>query len=92
MIETGSAEVVEVGRMAAPWSVHLTANWSGELRHNSFEMTSLLWCLEVSLHGPSEHEPTHSMLDSALAGRASLARFSGFEGYRRYGPNYGPLD
>jgi hypothetical protein len=53
-------------------------------------MTSLLWCLEVSLHGPSEHEPTHSMLDSALAGRASLARFSGFEGYRRYGPNCGP--
>jgi hypothetical protein len=27
-----------------------------------------------------EHEPAHSILDSALGGRAHMARFSGFEG------------
>jgi exodeoxyribonuclease V alpha subunit len=27
----GPAAVVEVGRMAVPWSIHLTAKWSGEL-------------------------------------------------------------
>jgi hypothetical protein len=50
----------------------------------------MVW-LEVSCTA-FEHEPAHSILDSALAGRAHMARFFGFEGIPNDGANCGPRD
>ena len=41
---------------------------------------------------PSRHEPTHPILDSAVAGRSHMARFSGFDGNPYDSANCGPRD
>jgi hypothetical protein len=69
-------------------STHLTAKLGSAFLSN--ELIAMV--AEVCLKRPSEHEPAHSILDSALAGRAHMARFSGFEGNLCDGANCGPRD